>query len=55
MRRQNTDIAWNGMMLQVDVTLLRTDVTLLPIHTCMRWHYVTVQRYLSVPTLNRQN
>ncbi len=40
MRRQNANIAWNEMMLQADVTLLRTDVTLLSIHTCTRWCYV---------------
>ncbi len=50
MRWQNTDIAWNGMMLQADVTLLRTVVTL-PIHTCTRQHYITVLHYMSVPTL----
>ncbi len=33
-RRQNTDIAWNWILLRADIMLLRTDVTLLPVHTC---------------------
>ncbi len=33
-----------------DITLLRTDVTLLPIHTCMPWRYVTALHYMSVLT-----
>ncbi len=33
------------------VTLLRTDVTLLPVHTGTQCHYVMVLRYMSVPTL----
>ncbi len=49
---------WNGMMLRadvmllgIDVMLLGIDVMLLLIHTCMRWRYITVLRYMSVPTL----
>ncbi len=40
MWQQNTDTAWNRMMLHVDVTLLLTDITQLPVHTCT-WCYVT--------------
>ncbi len=50
MRRQKTGITWNGTMLQADVTLLRTNVTLLPIHTCTQQHYVSVLGYTSVLT-----
>ncbi len=41
MRPQNTNIAWNGMMLWADVTLLHIDGTLLRIHTSTQWCYVT--------------
>ncbi len=51
MRRQNTDIAWNGMMLRADAMLLYADVTLLPIHTCTRLCYITMLHYMSIPTL----
>ncbi len=50
MRQQNTDIAWNGMMLRADVMLLHTDVTQFPVHTCMQQNYITVLYYMSVPT-----
>ncbi len=50
MRQQNTNIARNGMMLQADVTLLHTDVILLPVHICTQWRYITVLQYMSVPT-----
>ncbi len=38
------------MMLQADIRQLHTDVTLLPIHTCTQWRYITVLHYMSVPT-----
>ncbi len=51
MRRQNTDIAWNRMMLRADITLLHTDIMLLSIHTCTQWRYIMVLTYMSVLTL----
>ncbi len=47
MRRQNTNFAWHGMMLQAVVTLLHTDITLLPVHTCTWECYVTYLYRLS--------
>ncbi len=55
MLHQNTDIAWNGMMLQADVMLLCTDTMLLPIHTCTRWCYIMVLHYKSLPTLRQKH
>ncbi len=37
------------MLIRADVELLRTDIMRLPIHTYSQ-HYVTVLRYMSVPT-----
>ncbi len=48
MRQQNTDDAWYRMMLQANVTLLRTDVTLFPIHTCTRQCHIVVLHCMSV-------
>ncbi len=49
-----TDIAWNGMILRADVTLLHTDVTQLPIHTCTQQRYIILLRYMYVPTFTQQ-
>ncbi len=35
---------------RADVTLLRTDVTLLLIYICTQWSYIMVLHYMSVPT-----
>ncbi len=45
MRQQNTDIAWIGMMSQADVTLLCTDITLLPTYTYTQQCYVKLCIY----------
>ncbi len=39
------------MLLRADVMLLRTDITLLTIHTCTRQRYITMLDYISIPTL----
>ncbi len=41
-------------MLQADVTQLRADITLLPVHTCTQWRYITVLCYMSVLIFTHQ-
>ncbi len=44
-------VKYRHSLEQADVMQLCTDITLLPVYTCIQWRYVTVLRYMSVPTL----
>ncbi len=55
---QNTDIGWNGLMLQCCILMLQYYTLLLlcysynlTIYPCSRQHYITVLHYMCVPTL----